>query len=195
MTFAKDKIVRRNANGSFLHHGAPMPLTRDAAPTGSEVGGIGPASLGYREYNRTMHPLAQGKVGGTDPQREDGALRSVLCSWDVDCETEIVEQDGRKYLLMWTPLQSGEGNPEGATTSAVIKKSATTMADPEKTFADPPVGPREAARDAHRQMFDRITDLNVKKPLVARRALEKIRQSAGALESINATNRDFWGKK
>jgi hypothetical protein len=180
----QDRIIRHNADGSIFHHGAPMPLTFDAAPVGSEVGGVVPDAFGYREYNQTMHPLVQGKVGGTNPQREDGALRSVLCSWDVDCETQIVEQDGRKYLLMWTPLQSGEGRPQSAVTADPITRSAVS-------------GPEASAvQDAHRQMFDRVRDHDSKKPPAARRALAAIKRGTDTLESINAGNREFWnGKK
>jgi hypothetical protein len=113
----RDSIVRRNKDGSFLHHSAPMPMggfTRDAAPVGSEVAGIGEESFGYREYNRTNRPILQGRIGNIGSRRDDGAIRSVLCVWDADRETQIVEQDGLKYLLMWTPLQSGEGSPENA---------------------------------------------------------------------------------
>jgi hypothetical protein len=51
MTFTRDSIVGRNADGSMRHHGAPMPLpgfgrVRDAAQVGSEVGGIGESSFG-----------------------------------------------------------------------------------------------------------------------------------------------------
>jgi hypothetical protein len=196
MTFTRDKIIRRNANGSFIHHSAPMPLegwTRDAAPVGSEVGGIGEASFGYAENNQTMRSFPQGKIGTTDPQRADGAYRHVLARWTTGAEVEIVEEGDSAFLLLWEPQRPGEGNPQGATTADPITRSATTMNDPEKSFADPPIGPRAAMQDAHQQMFDRLTDLNCKKPLVARRALEKIRQSAGALESINETNRKFYG--
>ena len=84
MMITKDSIIRRNANGSILHHGAPMPLpgfgrVRDAAPSGSVVAGIGESSFGYAENNRTMRSFPQGRIGNTDPQREDGAIRSVLC--------------------------------------------------------------------------------------------------------------------
>jgi hypothetical protein len=183
----------------MVHHGAPMPLggfTRDAAPSGSVVGDVGGESFGYSENNRTMHPLSQAKVGGTDPQREDGAIRSVLCVWNADAETQTVEQDGLKYLLMWTPLQSGEGVPENAITAGAISRSATTMNDPEKSFADPPIGPRAAMQDAHRQMFDRVRDHDSKTPPAARRALAAIKRGTDTLESINAANVAFWsGKK
>jgi hypothetical protein len=183
MMITKDSIVRRNADGSMFHHSAPMPLTLDAAPVGSEVGGIGENSFGYAENNRTNRPFPQGKIGNTDPQRADGAIRSVLCVWDADAETEIVERDGLKYLLMWTPLQSGEGRPQSAITADPISRSAVS-------------GPEASAvQDAHRQMFDRLTDHNSKKPLVARRALATIRRGTDTLEMINAANRDFWGKK
>src|SRR5580704_12419197 len=105
----KDSIVRRNADGSMFHHGAPMPLCRDAAPTGSTVGGTGEESMGYRENNRTNRPIA-----GTEARRSDGAIRDVLACWGADRETQIVEESGLKYLLMWTPLQPGEGAPENA---------------------------------------------------------------------------------
>jgi hypothetical protein len=183
MMVTKDSIIRRNADGSFLHHGAPMSLARDAAPVGSEVGGIGTASAGYREYNQTNRPIQQGRIGGTDPQREDGAIRSVLCVWDADAETQIVEQDGLKYLLMWKPLQSGEGRPQSAITADPITRSA--VSDPEAS----------AAQDAHRQMFDRIMDHDSKKPPAVRRALNKIQRSADALGRINVANREFWGNK
>jgi hypothetical protein len=174
MTFSMDRIVGRNRDGSIRHHGAPMRL--DAAPVGSEVGGIGEESLGYRENNRTNRPIA-----GTEARRSDGAIRDVLACWGADRETEIVEESGLKYLLMWTPLQSGEGRPQSAITADPITRSA--VSGPEAS----------AAQDAHRQMFDRLMDHNSKKPLVARRALEKIRQSVDALESINETNRKFYG--
>jgi hypothetical protein len=188
MMITKDSIIRRNADGSIFHHGAPMPLpgfgrVRDAAPVGSEVGGIGESSFGYAENNRTMRSFPQGKVGNTAPQREDGAIRSVLCVWDADAETQIVERDGLKYLLMWTPLQSGEGRPQSAITADPISRSAVS-------------GPEASAvQDAHRQMFDRLTDHNSKKPLVARRALAAIKRGTDTLESINAGNREFWSKK
>jgi hypothetical protein len=70
MKFERDKIVRRNADGSFLHYSSPVPLggfTRDAAPVGSEVGGIGENSFGYAENNLTMRSFPQGKIGNTDP--------------------------------------------------------------------------------------------------------------------------------
>lgn len=188
MMISKDSIIRRNANGSILHHGAPMPLpgfgrVRDAAPSGSVVAGIGESSFGYAENNRTMRSFPQGRIGNTDPQREDGAIRSVLCVWDADAETQIVEQDGLKYLLMWTPLQSGEGRPQSAITADPITRSAVS-------------GPEGVAtQDAHRQMFDRLTDHNSKKPLVARRALAAIKRGTDTLESINAANREFWSGK
>jgi len=189
----KDSIIRRNADGSFLHYGAPVPLfgrARDAAPTGSEVGGVGENSLAYREYNQTNRPIA-----GSEARRGDGAIRDILACWPADSETEIVEEAGLKYLVRWTRLQSGEGVPEGAITGRLTGRSATTMNDPEQIFADPPVGPRAAARDAHRQMFDRLTDHNSKKPLVARRALAAIKRSTDTMESINAENAKFWGGK
>jgi hypothetical protein len=199
----KARLIRRmrDKDGSFLHHGAPMPLpgfgrVRDAAPVGSEVAGIGEKSFGYREYNRTNRPIPQGRIGNIGSRRDDGAIRSVLCVWDADAETQIVEQDGLKYLLLWTPLQSGEGSPQGATTSDPITRSASTMNDPEKSLADPPIGPRAAVQDAHRQMFDRIMDHDSKKPPAARRALAAIKRGADSLESIAAANREFWsGKK
>ena len=104
-------------------------------------------------------------------------------SWDADAETQIVEQDGLKYLLMWTPLQSGEGRPQSAITADPITRSAVS-------------GPEGVAtQDAHRQMFDRLTDHNSKKPLVARRALAAIKRGTDTLESINAANREFWSGK
>jgi hypothetical protein len=164
-----------------------MPLAgraRDAAPVGSEVGGTGAASAGYREYNQTNRPIPQGRIGNIGARRDDGAIRSVLCVWDADAETQIVEQDGLKYLLMWTPLQSGEGRPQSAVTADPITRSAVS-------------GPEDAAaQDAHRQMFDRLMDHNSKKPLVARRALAAIKRGTDTLESIAVANREFWsGKK
>jgi hypothetical protein len=94
MMITKDSIIRRNANGSFIHHSAPMPLagshawTRDAAPVGAQVGGVGPDALGYREYNQTMRSFPQGKVGNTDPVREDGAYRHVLARWKTGGEVD-----------------------------------------------------------------------------------------------------------
>jgi hypothetical protein len=198
MMITKDSIIRRNANGSMFHHGAPMPIpgfgrVSDAASAGSKIGGIGSASEGYEQYNQTNRPIPQGRIGNTDPYRADGAIRGVLCVWDADAETQTVEQDGLKYLLMWTPLQSGEGVAEGAVTGKLTGRPASTMNDPEQTFADPPVGPRAAAQDAHRQMFDRITDHNSKKPLAARRALAAVKRSTDSSESINEANRKFWG--
>jgi hypothetical protein len=186
--------------GSFMHYGTPMPLsgTRDAAPVGAEVGGIGERSLGYAENSKTMYAPLQGKVAGTDPQRADGATRSVLWMWDAECETQIVEENGFKYLLMWTPLQPGAGNPEGATTADPIRKSASTMNDPEQTFADP-VGPRATTSDDARRIantFARLRSHNEKPTPQAKRALTNIRKNADALESINAANVAFWsGKK
>jgi hypothetical protein len=183
----RDSIVRRNKDGSFLHHSAPMPMggfTRDVAPVGSEVAGIGEESFGYREYDRTNRPTPQGRIGNIGSRRDDGAIRSVLCVWDADAETQIVEQDGLKYLLMWTPLQSGEGRPESAITASPIARSGVS-------------GPEAATvQDAHRQMFDRIMDHNSKKAPAARRALAAIKRGTDGLESIAAANREFWsGKK
>jgi hypothetical protein len=182
----RDKIIGRDSNGRVHHHGAAMPLegfTRDAAPVGSEVAGTGENSLAYREYNQTNRPISQGRIGNIGARRDDGAIRSVLCVWDADAETQIVEQDGLKYLLMWTSLQSGEGRPQSATTSDQITRSAVS-------------GPEAAtAQDAHRQMFDRIMDHNIKKPPAARRALAAIKRGTDTLESINAGNREFWGRK
>jgi hypothetical protein len=177
----KDSIIRRNADGSMVHHSAPMPLTLDAAPVGSEVGGIGAASLGYREYNQTNRPIPQGRIGNTDPRRADGAIRSVLCVWDADAETQIVEENGLKYLLMWTPLQPGEGAPEDAIMTNAIGRTSVS-------------GP-EAARDAHSQMFDRIRDHDSRKPAVARKALAQIKRDTDALGSIADANAKFWGRK
>jgi hypothetical protein len=200
MMITKDSIIRRNTNGSMFHHSAPMPIpgfgrVRDAAPVGSEVGGIGENSFGYAENNRTMRSFPQGKIGGTDPQREDGAYRRVLARWKTGCEIEIAEDGDSSFLLVWEPPRPGEGNPQGATTSAPISRSATTTNDPEKSFADPPIGPRAAVQDAHRQMFDRIIDHDSRKPPAVRRSLKKIQQSADALGRINEANREFWGKK
>jgi hypothetical protein len=142
-----------------------------------------------------MRSFPQGKIGGTDPQREDGAYRHVLARWKTGSEVEIVEDGDSMFLLLWEPPRPGEGSPQGATTSDPISRSATTMNDPEKSFADPPVGPRAAVQDAHRQMFDRITDHDCRKPAAVRRALKKIAQSAEAGDRINDANRDFWGKK
>jgi hypothetical protein len=183
MMITKDSIIRRNADGSMFHHSAPMPIpgfgrVRDAAP----VGGIGEASFGYRENNQTMRSFPQGKIGNTDPRRADGAIRDVLACWGADRETQIVEESGLKYLLMWTPLQPGEGRPENAIMTNAIGRTSVS-------------GP-EATQDAHRQMFDRIIDHNSKKPLAARRALEAIKRGIDTSESINAVNREFWsGKK
>jgi hypothetical protein len=178
MMITKDSIIRRNADGSIFHHGAPVPIpggrVRDAAPVGSVVGGTGEESTGYRENNRTNRPIA-----GT--QRADGAVRNVLACWNPDAETEIIEQNGMKYLVMWSPLQPGEGAPDDAIMTNAIGRTSVS-------------GPEAAtAQDSHRQMFDRIMDHSSKKPLVARRALEKIRQGTDALESINEINRKFYG--
>ena len=201
MMITKDSIIRRNANGSLFHHSAPMPLpgfgrVRDAAPAGSEIAGIGESSFGYRENNQTMRSFSQGRIANTDPQREDGAYRHVLARWKTGAEVEIVEEGDSSFLCLWEPLQSSEGNPQGATTSNPISRSATSMNDPEKSFADPPIGPRAAMQDAHRQMFDRIMDHNSKKPPAARRAMAAIKRGTDTLESINEGNREFWsGKK
>ena len=177
MMITKDSIVRRNADGSMFHHGAPMPLTLDAAPVGSEVAGIGEELMGYRENNRTNRPIA-----GTEARRSDGAIRDVLACWGADRETQIVEEFGLKYLIMWTPLQPGDGRPENAIMTNAIGRTSVS-------------GP-EAARDAHRQMFDRIMDHDFKKPPAARRALAAIKHGTDTLESINAGNCEFWsGKK
>jgi hypothetical protein len=180
----KDSIVRRQI-GPVRVYDPPMRLggfARDAAPVGSEVGGTGEESLGYRENKRTNRPISQGRIGNIGARRDDGAIRSVLCVWDADAETQIVEQDGLKYLLLWTPLQPGEGAPEDAIMTNAIGRTSVS-------------GP-EATRDAHRQMFDRVMDHNSKKPLVARRALAAIKCGTDTLESINARNREFWsGKK
>jgi hypothetical protein len=177
MMITKDTIIRRNADGSFLHHGASVLLpgfgrVRDGDP----VGGIGEESLGYRENNRTNRPIA-----GTEARRADGAIRDVLACWGADRETEIVEESGLKYLLLWTPLQPGEGAPENAVMTNAIGRTSVS-------------GP-EATRDAHRQMFGRVMDHNAKKPLVARKALAAIKRDTGAMESINARNREFWSGK
>jgi hypothetical protein len=180
MMLTKDSIIRRNADGSFLHHSEPAPLngfTRDAAPAGSTVGGIGEESMGYRENNRTNRPIA-----GTEARRSDGAIRDVLACWGADRETQIVEESGLKYLLMWTPLQSGEGRPENAVMTNAIGRTSVS-------------GP-EASQDAHRQMFDRIKDHDSRKPSVARKALASIKNNTGTMESIAEANRQFWsGKK
>jgi hypothetical protein len=172
MTFTRDTIVGRNRDGSIRHHGAPMRL--DAAPTGSTVGGIGEESMGYRENNRTNRPIA-----GTEARRSDGAIRGVLACWGADRETEIVEESGLKYLLMWTPLQPGEGAPENAIMTNAIGRTSVS-------------GP-EATRDAHRQMFDRLKDHDSRKPSVARKALASIKKNTDTMESINAANAKFWG--
>jgi hypothetical protein len=177
MMITKDSIIRRNANGSLFHHSAPMPLTLDAAP----VGGIGSASEGYEQYNQTNRPAPQGRIGNTDPQREDGAYRHVLARWKTGAEVEIVEEGDSAFLLLWEPPRAGEGRPQSAITADPITRSA--VSGPEAV----------AAQDAHRQMFDRLTDHNSKKPLVARRALAAIKRGADTLESINAANREFWG--
>lgn len=183
MMITKDLIMRRNADGSMLHHSAPMPLTLDAAPVGSEVGGIGESSFGYAENNRTMRSFPQGRVGNTDPQREDGATRNVLARWKTGAEIEIVEEGGSSFLLMWEPLQPGEGAPENAIKTNAIGR--TSVSGPEAL----------AAQDAHRQMHDRITDHNSKKPLAARRALAAIKRGTDTLAAINAANREFWSGK
>ena len=78
----KNSIVRRQI-GPVLMYDPPVRLggfARDAAPVGSEVGGVGGGSFGYAEKHRTMRSLPQGKIGDTDPQREDGAMRErALC--------------------------------------------------------------------------------------------------------------------
>jgi hypothetical protein len=174
----KDSIVRRQI-GPVRVYDPPMRLggfARDAAPVGSEVGGVGEESLGYRENNRTNRPIA-----GTEARRGDGAIRDVLACWGADRETEIVEESGLKYLLMWTPLQPGEGRPENAVRTNAIGRTSVS-------------GP-EATQDAHRQMFNRVMDHNSRKPSVARKALASIKQSTDTMESINAENAKFWGGK
>ena len=173
MMFVRDKIIRRNANGSFLHHSAPMRL--DAAP----VAGVGESSFGYAENNQTMRAFPQGKIGGTDPRRSDGAIRDVLACWGADRETQVVEESGLKYLIMWTPLQPGEGPPEDAIMTNAIGRTSVS-------------GP-EASRDAHRQMFDRLKDHDSRKPPVVRKALASIKKNTDIMESINAANAKFWG--
>ena len=189
MMITKDLIIRRNANGSLFHHGAPMPLpgfgrVRDAAPVGSEVGGIGESSFGYAENNRTMRSFPQGRIGNTDPRREDGAYRHVLARWKTGAEVEIVEEGDSAFLLLWEPPRPGEGRPQSAITADPITRSAVS-------------GPEASAvQDAHRQMFDRIMDHDFKKPPAARRALAAIKHGTDTLESINAGNCEFWsGKK
>ena len=118
-----------------------------------------------------------------------------MARWKTGGEVEIVEEGDSAFLLLWEPPRPGEGRPQSAITADPISRSATTMNDPEKSFADPPVGPRSAVQDAHRQMFDRLTDHNSKKPLVARRALAAIKRSTDTMESINAENAKFWGGK
>jgi hypothetical protein len=201
MMITKDSIVRHNRDGSMLHHGAPIPLpgfgrVRDAAPVGSEVGGIGESSFGYAENNRTMRSFPQGKIGNTDPRREDGAYRHVLARWKTGAEAEIVEDGDSTFLCLWEPLQPGEGNPQGATTERPIRKSATTMNDPEKSFADPPVGQRIAQDARIVNGFARLRSHDVKPTPQAKRALTNIRKTADALKSINEANASFWsGKK
>ena len=129
MMIAKNSIVGRDRNGRVLHHGAPMPLTLDAAPGGSLVAGVGENSLAYREYNQTNRPIA-----GTEARRGDGAIRDILACWPADSETEIVEEAGLKYLVRWTPLQSGEGVPENAIMTNAIGRTSATMNDPEQTL-------------------------------------------------------------
>ena len=189
MMITKDLIIRRNANGSMLHHSAPMPLpgfgrVRDGAPVGSEVGGIGESSFGYAENNnRTMRSFPQGRIGNTDPKREDGAYRHVLARWKTGAEVEIVEEGDNAFLLLWEPPRPGEGRPQSAITADPITRPAVS-------------GPEAVAtQDAHRQMFDRLTDHNSKKPLVAHRALAAIKRGTDSLESINAANREFWSGK
>jgi hypothetical protein len=98
----------------------------------------------------------------------------------ADRETEIVEESGLKYLLLWTPLQPGEGAPEDAVMTNAIGKTSV-------------FGP-EANRDARSQMFDhRIKDHNSKKPPAARKALASIKKNTDTMESINAANAKFWG--
>jgi hypothetical protein len=200
MTFTRDSIVGRNANGSFIHHSAPMPLpgfgrVRDAAPTGSTVGGVGTSSAGYAENSRTMGDPRRGKIEDLGRERSD-ATANVLASWATGSEVEIIEDGALSYLCRWEPLQSGEGRPEGATTENPITRSATTMNDPEKSFADPPVGPR-AAQDARiANTFARLRSHDEKPTPQAKRALTNIRKTADALGSINDANAAFWsGKK
>jgi hypothetical protein len=166
---------------------------RDAAPTGSVVGGVGTASMGYAENNRTMGEQRRSKIELLGQERSD-ATASILANWKTGTEYEVVEDGDSCYLVTWMPLQAHAG-AQGATTSDPITKSAATRADPEKTFADPPTGPRAAAQDAHRQMFDRIIDHDCRKPAAARKALKQIKQSVDALESINEENRKFYGGK
>jgi hypothetical protein len=173
-----------NRDGSFLHHGAPVPLpgfsrVRDAAPVGAEVGGIGENSFGYSENNRTMRSFPQGKIGGTDPQREDGAYRRTLCVWAADAETQIVKQDGLKYLLLWEPPRPGEGRPENAVMTNALGRTSV-------------YGPEAEARDARN---GRYMDHNAKKPLVARKALASITRDVDALQSIADANAKFWSRK
>jgi hypothetical protein len=187
MTITKNSIIRRNADGSMFHYSAPMPLpgfgrVRDAAPVGSEVGGIGEASFGYAENNRTMRSFPQGRIANTDPQREDGAYRHVLARWKTGGEVEIVEEGDSAFLLLWEPPRPGEGRPENAIMTNAIGR--TSVSGPEVT------------QDAHRQMFDRITDHSIKKPPAVCRALAAIKRGTDSSESINAVNREFWsGKK
>ena len=190
MMITKDLIVGRDRNGRVLHHGAPMPLTLDAAPGGSLVAGVGENSLAYREYNQTNRSDCR----NTEARRGDGAIRDILACWPADSETEIVEEAGLKYLVRWTPLQSGEGVPESAITGKLTGRPSTTMNDPNRLSRIRRWAAR-AAQDAHRQMFDRITDHGSKKPLAARRALAAVKRGTDSSESINEANRKFWGGK
>jgi hypothetical protein len=185
----KNSFSPRQIIGAKVY-GPREKLFRDAAPSGSTVGGTGEESTGYREYNQTNRP-----IGGTEARRSDGAIRDVLACWGADRETQIVEESGLKYLIMWSRLQPGEGNPVGATTADPIRKSATTMNDPEKSFADPPVGPRTMLDARIANTFARLRSHNEKPTPQAKRALTNIRKNADALGSINDANRDFWGKK
>jgi hypothetical protein len=167
-----------------LHHGAPMPLpgfgrARDAAPVGSEVGGIGESSFGYAENNRTMTGSPRrGKIE-TLGQERSGAVANVLATWATGSEVEIVEDGDITFLYLWTPLQPGEGAPEDAIMTNAIGRTSIS-------------GP-EATRDAHSQMFDRIKDHDSRKPSVARKALASIKKNTDTMESINAANAKFWG--
>ena len=183
MMIKKDSIIRRNADGSMLHHSAPMPLpgfgrVRDEAPTGSVVGGVGPASLGYRENSRTMGEPRRGNIETLGQDRSD-ATANILATWATGAEVEFVEDGAVTYLCLWVPLQPGEGAPEDAIATNALGK--TSIVD---RVAE--------ARDARR---GRYRDHSSPKPPAARKALAQIRRDTGAMESINAENAKFWGSK
>jgi hypothetical protein len=121
----KDSIVRRNRDGSYLHHSAPFSLdgfARDAAPVGSEVGGIGEESMGYRKNSRTTS-TRRGKIETLGQGRSD-AVANVLATWATGSEVEIVEDGETTYLCLWTPIQSAEGAPEDAIATNALGKTS-----------------------------------------------------------------------